>query len=137
MNYNMTGRLIIAIVTTVVEEAILVAIILWVLPELGINIPLWGLIAIMFVLAANAVFFYRVGSRALRRRPVFGLGSMIGGKGKVVSKLAPDGVIRIGDELWEAKSASGQVDVGEEVSIIEQDGLRLIVVRPTVTEETD
>ena len=133
----MTGRLIVAVVTTILEEVVLVAIILWVLPELGIEIPLWGLIAIMFALAANAVFFYRIGSRALKRRPVFGLGSMVGGKGKVVSKLAPEGVIRIGDELWEAKSASGQVDVGEEVAVIEQDGLKLIVVRPMVAGETD
>lgn len=125
----MTGRLIIAVVTTVLEEVALVAIVLWGLPELDINIPLGGLIAIMVAWAANAVFFYRVGSRALRRKPVSGLGSVVGGKGKVVTPLAPDGVVRIGDELWEAKSASGQIDVGEVVTVVEADGLKLIVVK--------
>ena len=125
----MTGRLILAVVTTVLEEAALVVIVLWGLPQLGIHTPVWGLIAIMVAWAANAVFFYLIGSRALRRRPVAGLGSMVGGKGKVVTPLAPDGVVRIGDELWEATSAGGQIDVGEAVTVVEADGLKLIVVK--------
>ena len=131
----MTGRLVIAIVTTVLEEAALVAIVLWGLPQLGIHIPLGVLIVIMAAWAANAVIFYRIGSRALRRKPVSGLGSAVGEKGKVVSPLAPNGVIRIRDELWEATSASGQIDNGEEVSVVEQDGLRLIVVKTAASKE--
>ena len=130
----MTGRLIIAVVTTVLEEAALVAIVLWGLPQLDIHMPLGVLIVIMAAWAANAVIFYRIGSRALRRKPVSGLGSAVGEKGKVISPLAPEGVIRIRDELWEATSASGQIDNGEEVSVVEQDGLRLIVVK--VPKET-
>ena len=136
MDEKMTGRLIIAVVTTVLEEAVLVAVVLWGLPELDIYIPLWGLIAIMVVWAANAVFFYRIGSRALRRRPVSGLGSVVGERGKVISPLAPDGVVRIGDELWEARSTSGKLEVGEGVIVVEQDGLKLMVqaLAPRQTE---
>ena len=133
----MTGRLVIAVVTTVLEEAALVAIVLWGLPELGIYVPLGVLIVIMAAWAANAVIFYRIGSRALRRRPVSGLGSVVGDKGKVVSPLNPDGVIRIGDELWEAKSSSGSLDTGEEVTVVEQDGLKLIVVKTIALKETE
>ncbi len=136
MGEKMIGRLIIAVVTTVLEEAVLVAVVLWGLPELDIYIPLWGLIAIMVVWAANAVFFYRIGSRALRRRPVSGLGSVVGERGKVVSPLAPDGVVRIGDELWEARVVTGRIDVGEKVTVVEQDGLKLIVVKTVVLEES-
>ena len=125
----MTGRLIVAVVTTVLEEVALVAIVLWGLPQLGIHMPLGGLIAIMAILAANAIFFYQVGSRALRRKLVSGLGSAVGNKGKVVTTLAPEGVIRIGDELWDAKSTSGTVDIGEEVTVVEEDGLKLTVVK--------
>ena len=127
----MTGRLILAVVTTVLQEAALVAIILWGLPQLDIHIPRGGLIAIMLAWAANAVFFYLIGSRALKRKPFAGLGSMVGNKGKVVRPLDPDGLIRIGDELWEAKSASGQMDVGEWVTVVEQDGLKLMVTKKT------
>jgi len=129
MGYRFTGRLIIGVVTTVMEEAALAAMMLWVLPELGIHIPVWAIILIMVAWAANAMFFYRIGSRALNRRPVSGLGSVVGSKGKVVKPLAPHGVVRIGSELWEAKSASGHMDVGEEVTVIEQDGLKLTVVK--------
>ena len=127
MGQQMIGRLIIAVVTTVLEEVVLVAVVLWGLPELDIYIPLWGLIAIMVIWAANAVIFYRIGSRALRRRPVSGLGSAVGSRGKVISPLAPDGVVRIGDELWEARSLTGTLEVGEEVAVVEQDGLKLVV----------
>ena len=122
------GRLIIAIVSTLAEEAILVAVVLWGLPRFGIEWPPWVLIALMVVLAANAVFFYRVGSRALMRKPVSGLGSVVGHKGKAVSELAPEGVVRIGDELWDAAVEGGWAEVGEEVSVVEQDGLKLTVV---------
>jgi membrane-bound serine protease (ClpP class) len=125
----MTGRLVIAIVTTVLQEAALAAILLWGLPELDIRVPLGVLIAIMAVWAANAVFFYRIGSRALRRKPVSGLGAVVGDKGKAAGTLAPDGIVKIRDELWEATSASGQIEPGEEVTVVEQDGLRLIVVK--------
>ncbi len=135
MGEQMTGRLIVAIVTTVLEEVALAVIVLWGLPQLGIYIPLGGLIAIMVAWAANAAFFYQIGSRALRRKPVSGLGSVVGDKGKVVSPLAPDGVVRIRDELWEAKSASGQVDVGEGVTVVEQDGLKLVVVKTVAANE--
>ena len=59
---------------------------------------------------------------------------MVGNKGKVVNPLTPDGLVRIGDEFWEAKSASGQINVGEEVTVVEQDGLKLTVVSSLVVK---
>ena len=132
----MTGRLIIAIVTTVLEEAVIVALLLWVLPQFGIEVPLWALITIMVILAVNAVFFYTIGSRALRRRPFAGVGSAVGSKGKVIKPLDPEGIVRIGDELWEAKTAGSHADTGDVVTVIEQDGLKLVVTNTTIPPET-
>ena len=123
----MKGRLIIAIVSTVLEEAALAAGVLWGLPRLGIHIPLWVLIIVMLAWGAYAVITYRMGSRALKRKPVIGLPDMTGSKGKVVNPLAPEGVIRIKGELWVAKSASGEIDTGEDVVVVGQDGLKLAV----------
>ena len=39
----------------------------------------------------------------------------------------PEGMVRIKGELWRAKSASGRMDTGEEVTVVRQDGLKLIV----------
>ena len=125
----MTGRLILAIVSTLLEEAALVAIILVGLPELGIKAPLWLLIVVMVAWAAVAVIFYRMGSRALMRQPVVGLPAMVGSKGRVVSPLEPEGIIRIGGELWRAKSVGGKIDVGDEVIVEGHDRIKLIVAK--------
>jgi len=123
----MSGRLIIAIVSTVLEEAALAAGVLWGLPRLGIHIPLWVLIIVMAAWGAYTITTYRMGSRALRRKPVHGLMAMLGSEGKVVSPLVPGGMVRIKGELWMAKSAGERMDAGEQVTVVGQDGLKLIV----------
>ncbi len=124
----MSARLIWAIFSTLLEEAAIAAIVLWGLPYLGIyNFPLAGLIALMIAWGAYSVITYRRGSRALRKEPLGGLPDMVGSQGEVVSPLAPEGLVRIKGELWQAKSASGMMDTGEEVIVVGQDGLKLIV----------
>ena len=123
----MSGRLIIAIVSTVLEEVALAVGVLWGLPRLGIHIPLWVLIIVMAAWGTYTVTTYRMGSRALRRKPVHGLTAMLGSEGKVVSPLVPEGLVRIKGELWKAKSLSGRIDTGEEVTVMGQDGLELAV----------
>ncbi len=125
----MSGRLIIAIVSTTLEEAALVAGVLWGLPRLDIHIPLWVLIIVMAAWAAYTIITYRMGSRALRRKPVHGVTAMLGSEGTVVSPLVPEGMVRIKGELWRAKSLSGRIDDGEKVIVIGQDGLKLTVRR--------
>ncbi len=126
----MRGRLILAIISTLLEEAALVAVVLVGLPELGINIPVAGLIVLMLAWVALAVISYRVGSRALERKPVAGLGTMVDSKGKVVKTLDPEGLIRIHAELWRAKSDGREIDIGQDVTVVGQDGSKLIV-RPS------
>ena len=122
----MTARLIYATVSILLEEAALVVIALWGLPQLGIEIPLGVLITVMVLFLAFSILLYQAGSRALRKKPV-ALSLMIGTKGKVVNPLAPVGLIKIKDELWEAESTGGSIDNGEEVTVVGQDGLKLIV----------
>ena len=111
------------------EEAAIVALVRIGLPEFGIELPLGVLIAVMVAWATVAVIFYRMGSRALRRKPLVGLLTMVSGKGKVVSPLDPEGVIKISGELWRARSVIQKIDVGEEVIVKDQDGTKLIVVK--------
>lgn len=123
----MTGRLVLAIISTLLEEAALVAVVLLGLPRLGVHIPLPGLIALMVVWGAYSTFTYRLGSRALRMKQVLGLPDMVGSKGKVVSPLAPEGLVRIRGELWVAKSTSGEMEAGRKVIVVGQDSLKLVV----------
>ena len=123
----MTGRLILAILSNLLEEAALVVIVLWGLPQLGIEIPVAGLIAMMVVWGVFSVFTYRMGSRALRKEPVTGLSAMVGSKGKVVKPLVPMGLVKIKGEIWEARSDRGRIGTGQGVTVVEQDGLKLVV----------
>ena len=91
----MSVRLLIAVFSTLLEEAVLAVIVLVALPRIGIEVSLDVLIALMVALAGFAIFIYRMGSRALRRKPVLGLPDMIGSKGKALSPLALEGFVRI------------------------------------------
>ncbi len=133
----MKGRLIIAIVSTTLEEAALAVGVLWGLPKLGIHIPLWVLIIVMLAWGSFTIITYRMGSRALRRKPVHGLTAMLGNAGKVVSPLVPEGMVRIKGELWRAKSASGRMDTGEKVIVVGQDSLKLVVRESGTTDDLE
>jgi len=127
MDEKISARLIFAIFSTLLEEILLAVAVLWGLPYLGIHIPIAGLVVLMVALATYAVISYRVVSRSLKKKPIVGLPAMIGSKAKVVSPLAPEGLVKIRDELWKAKSAGTKIDAGEEVTVVGQDGLELIV----------
>lgn len=125
----MSVRLVLAIVSTLLEETALVVVVLWGLPQIDIMISLAGLIVLMLAWLAFSIFIYRAGSHALRKRPIVGLPTMVYSQGKVVIPLDPDGLIKIKNELWEAKSAEGRIDTGEKTTVVEQEGLKLTVRR--------
>jgi len=133
----MTGRLVLAIISTTLEEAAIVAIVRWGLPQIDIHIPLWGLIVVMAVWLTYSVTIYRKGSQALRQKQVVGLPDMIGTKGKVVSPLAPEGLVKIKGELWIARLASGEMESGGEIIVVEQDRLKLVVRAKSATDDLE
>jgi membrane-bound serine protease (ClpP class) len=125
----MSGRLIVAIVTTLLYEVALIVVVLWGLPRLGIYIPIPGLVVLVLALSAVAIATYRKGSQALGKKVVVGLSSMIGSKAKVVSKIDLEGMVKVKGELWKAQSTGERIDVGEEVTVVGQKRLKLIVRR--------
>ena len=125
----MIGRPIVAIVTTLLYELALIAVVLWGLPRLGIYIPIPGLVVLVPALGAVAIATYRKGSQALGKKAGVGLSSMIGSKAKVVSKIDPEGMVKVKGELWKAQSTGERIDVGEEVTVVGQKRLKLIVRR--------
>jgi membrane-bound ClpP family serine protease len=122
-------RLIIAIITTALEEAAIAVVVLWLLPKIDVHLPLFALILIMLVWLGFAVFTYHMGSRALRKKPEGGLSDMVGMRGEVVKRLDPEGMVRIKGELWKAKSAGRKIETGTIVTVVGQKGLKLVVER--------
>ena len=131
------ARLILAIISTILEEAAIVAIVLLGLPRLGIQIPLWGLIILMVLWLTYSVTTYQLGSRALKKEQLVGLPGMVGSKGRVVSTLAPEGLVRIRGELWIANSVGREMKSGEKITVVGQDSLKLIVQGSDTAQDSD
>jgi membrane-bound ClpP family serine protease len=122
-----SGRLIIAIISSLFDEAIIIAIVLFGLPRLGVNIPTYGVIIIGIVFLLYAIILYILGSRTLGKKPTPGLTTMVGLEGRAVNCLSPRGLIKVKGELWEAKAENSKIEAGVEVIVTQQYRLKLIV----------
>ncbi len=124
-----TARLIIAVVSTLIEEFAFYAIWRWLLPEFDIYLPVWVLVAVMAFWAVFAITSFILVTRVLRRQALVGLPTMVGTRGKVSSPISPEGQVMIKGELWTARSIDGDINTGEAVTVVGQDSLQLIVRR--------
>jgi membrane-bound ClpP family serine protease len=115
------------IITSLFEQVVLVAVVLWVLPLADIELPLWVLAPTTVVLQVYNVFSYRKSIHALTAQPIAGMTDMIGTQGKTVGTLTPDGFVKIRGELWAATAANGSIVNGRSVTVVEQSGLKLVV----------
>ena len=129
-----TNRLILAVITTTLEEIAIYSVWRWALPEFGITLPVPALIGMMVAWGIFSVSLFVLTSRILKKQVPVGLPSMIGSRGRVTSSLSPEGMVRIKSELWAAKSNEGNVAVGEEVEVVEEDGLKLLVLKVVKTK---
>jgi membrane-bound ClpP family serine protease len=130
MNKRLTStRLILAIISTGLEEAAIWAVWRWALPGTGVDLPLFLLIIMMIAWAVLSICLFIFTTRALKRQVQAGLPSMVGTGGKAASRLAPKGMVKIRGELWGAIAEGDTINTGEDILVIEQKGLKLIVRR--------
>jgi membrane protein implicated in regulation of membrane protease activity len=115
---------VLVITTTLLEQAALVAVVLWLLPRAAINIPLWGLIIMMIALGVYNYTTYRLGKKALVKKPIFS--PDVGSRGRATTAISPTGYVRVNGELWRASSSS-TIDAGEEIAVVGMEGMTLLV----------
>jgi membrane-bound serine protease (ClpP class) len=116
-----------AILGWMLEEVVLVAVVLWLLPLFNINIPLWGLAILMVALAIYSYIMYRVGRSTFLMKPKVAAETIIGDDGKVTKRLAPEGYVKVQGVLWKATCVESELEVGDDVVVVDINGLRLIV----------
>jgi membrane protein implicated in regulation of membrane protease activity len=114
-----------ALITTILEEAALAAIVLCLLPRLEIHVPLWGLILMMVALGAYSYITYKLGKRALDKKPM--VSPDIANKCVTTTPLTPRGYVKVDGELWKASSTGSNIDKDTEVVIAKIKGLTLLV----------
>jgi len=121
MPQKINARLILTIIISLVDEAIIILVIFFVLSLFGIEMPLWLIITLVLVLSALTYVIYR----ALSKKPLLGFESMIGKSGMTVSPIARKGTIKIGNELWSSETDFEYIEAGVEVIVTGQTGLKL------------
>ena len=115
-----------AIVSTILELGILVAIVIWGLPYVGIEIPLWGLAILAMFLLAFSYYTYTMGRRALDKKLLHEIEAMIGSQGVVATVKKPGCYIKVRGELWKGISDS-PLHIGQEVVVVAVEGFKLVV----------
>ena len=122
---NTRSFLLYAIVVSLIEQAVLLAVLLILLPAVGLVLPVWAVIAIVAILATVSVALTRLNLRTIGLKPA--RAPDVGVRGRVVRALEPRGYVRVGSELWPATTEGESLSSGCEVVVRRMDGLRLIV----------
>ncbi|PIU45575.1 MAG: serine protease [Ignavibacteriales bacterium CG07_land_8_20_14_0_80_59_12] len=94
-----------------------------------VSISLSVIIPVVLFTAAFFAFAFGMAIRAHRKRPTTGIEGMIGERGVALSRLDPDGQVRVRGEIWTAKSSGEAIDAGSEVEVTGVFHLRLRVQR--------
>jgi membrane protein implicated in regulation of membrane protease activity len=111
------------ILTTLAEEIAIAVVGLWLLPRLGVQIPSWAVALAMAAWLGWSVFTFHKGRGALNRRPA----DVIGAQGYAVTRLDPEGQVKVQGEIWRARTAAGAIDVGAKVLVVSRQRLTLVV----------
>jgi len=116
-----------SLVRLLFDEAALVAVVLLLLPRFGINIPVWLLIVFMVAWAVYSCLTSRLVAKVIGRAAAVGPETLIGASGNTTTPLSPDGYVRVGTELWQAHSVSGDIEIGARVVVVGINRLTLLV----------
>ncbi len=125
MTKRINIRLLFTIIISLVPEAIILLVLLFVLPRFGIEIPLWLILTLVLIFSIITYVLYRT----LKKAPLLGFDNMIGKSGMTVNQIACRGTVKIGRELWAAEVDGDDIEAGEEVTVIGQTGLKLKVIK--------
>jgi membrane-bound serine protease (ClpP class) len=120
-------RLIMAVVSTALEEAAIWALWRFLLPEFDINLHVGILVGVMAAWGIFSIWLFLFTTRALKKQTTVGLPSMVGAKGKAAGSLNPEGMVKIRGELWSAVAEQGNIAAGEEIIVTGENGLKLLV----------
>ena len=99
------------------------------LPPLSVN--RWLIIGTGVVVAGSVLYLAREAVKSRRQRRAGASQAVVGKVGVVTRTLSPRGIVRVASDTWTAVSADGdRIEAGEEVWVLDVDGLVLTVTRP-------
>ena len=123
-------RLFLTIIISLADDAIIIFILLFILSRFGIDMPIWLIVTLALIFSVITYVLYR----ALKKNPLLGFENMVGKSGIAINKIKREGTIKIGNELWAAKTEGDNIEKGEEATVIGQTGLKLTVIKKNPEE---
>ena len=125
MPKRINKRLLLTIIISLVDDAIIILVLFFVLSRFGIEMPVWLIITLALIFSIITYVIYRT----MKKNPQLGFENMIGKSGGTVNRLARKGTVKIGWELWAAEVDGDNIEAGEEVTVVSQTGLKLTVIK--------
>jgi len=116
-----------ALISAIIEEIAIAALLLWILPAFGVNIPPWVVAAVLACFAVYCYIMYRVGHPTILYGGVTGPDAIVGSTGTVETIMQTEVYVRVQGELWKASCPGSGLKAGDEVIVTAIDGLSLTV----------
>jgi membrane-bound serine protease (ClpP class) len=98
-------------------------------PEIGFRVSWWVIGPTVAATAGLFLFVIAAGVRALGRPSSTGAEGLVGKYATVRERLAPEGQVLVGGEIWRAVAAGEALEPGAQVRIVAVDGLTLRVAK--------
>jgi membrane protein implicated in regulation of membrane protease activity len=92
----------------------------------------WNVISVLILLPVWVLELLGWNRTVKHRRQAVGAETMIGREALVTTACRPNGQVRLGGELWEARCEAG-ADAGETVTVVGRENLTLVVEPRTAT----
>ena len=115
------------LIGTIIIDGILAMLLFWLLPGLDVHMSLALKIAVLTLFPLWSVMTYIPRKRALSKEVIEPAQAMIGKRGTAISRLDPQGTVRINYEIWNTISTGETIEEGEKVVVLSMDGLTLTV----------
>lgn len=93
------------------------------------------IVGIIIISLAFIIFVIMAVIRGQKRKLTAGAETMIGKTVVAQTPLNPKGTVLAEGELWTARSKDGNMEIGDEATIIKMEGLQLLVAQKTGEEK--
>ncbi len=115
------------VLASLIDDVVVLALIFLGLWLFHVEISWWVILVVMVAIVFFILVMHKTVVPAIRRRKLTGAEGMIGMTGKVIEPLKPVGTVKIKGEYWKAKAIEGEVEIGEDVEVVDINGLDLEV----------
>ena len=112
------------ILLSLADEIVILSVVFIVLSLLGVDIPGWAIVLSVAIMGVITYVCYIL----LRKQPQLGFDNMVGLTGVAVETIGRKGTVKIKGELWFASTKAEIIKIGTEVTVVEQAGLKLVVI---------